>query len=129
MGSFKTRYSTKSIRLKSWNYSSDGYYYVTICTKERKCYFGRMVVDEIIYSDVGRIVCKIWKAFPQHYSCVIIDHHVIMPNRLHGILVIENSYSGSQRISRSNAINSVATTGGITGKYKPMLSESFLVKK
>ena len=87
---YKGKYRIKSTRLKHWDYSSNGTYYVTICTKNREYYFGNIVNGKIVLSAIGRIVENYWLEIPQHYRIVDLDEFIIMPNHLHGIIVIKN---------------------------------------
>lgn len=60
MEKFKNRYRIESIRLKDWDYSSDAYYFVTICTKDRICHLGEIINDEMMLSEQGKIVQNQW---------------------------------------------------------------------
>ncbi len=83
----------KSNRLKDYNYSSDGYYFVTICVHKRAEILGKINNDKLILSKYGKIVNYFWSQIPEHYSNVLIDEYVIMPNHVHGIVVINNNQS------------------------------------
>ena len=78
----------KSIRLKGYNYSQAGAYFVTICTRDRECVFGEIVDGRMVLNDAGRMVKLVWNELPQHYSGVDIDGFVAMPNHIHGIIVL-----------------------------------------
>ena len=80
----------RSVRLKEYDYSQEGYYYITICTKNRECWFGNVVDGEMKLSDIGEIVKKCWMEIPQHFDNAFVDVFVVMPNHFHGIVVIEN---------------------------------------
>lgn len=92
---FKSTYRVPSTRLKEWDYSTPGHYFVTICTKDKKEFFGEIVEIEdepgatIRLSPIGTIVEECWKAIPEHNTDVILDDFIIMPNHIHGILVLE----------------------------------------
>ncbi len=83
----------KPNRLKNFNYSSVGYYYVTICTKNRECWFGEIVDGEMILNEIGNIVQKCWFQIPQHYQNVSLDEFIVMPNHIHGIIIINKTSS------------------------------------
>ena len=87
---FKNKYRIKSIRLKDWDYSSNGYYYITICTKNRECIFGNVVNGKMGLSQIGEIVQKYWCEIPRHFKNTFLDEYMIMPNHMHGIIIIEN---------------------------------------
>jgi REP element-mobilizing transposase RayT len=79
----------KPNRLKNFDYSTSGYYYVTICTKNRECWFGEIINKKMILNKIGNIVNKCWREIPQHYRNVSLDEFIIMPNHIHGIVVIK----------------------------------------
>lgn len=83
-----------SIRLKEYDYSQEGYYYVTICTKDRIEYFGKIKIGKMELSTIGEIAQNCWIEIPKHFDNVSLDTFVIMPNHLHGIVVIENNGIG-----------------------------------
>lgn len=87
---FKNKYRIKSIRLKHWDYSKDGAYYVTICTKNRECVFGNIINQKMQLSEIGEIVSNEWIKTEQMRTYVQLDNFVVMPNHLHGIIIIEN---------------------------------------
>ncbi|MCX6122937.1 MAG: hypothetical protein NTX44_15100 [Ignavibacteriales bacterium] len=78
----------KSIRLKEYDYSQPGEYFVTICTYDRKCFLGEGIEEKIKLSPIGEIVENCWKEIPKHFSKVNLDEYVIMPNHVHVIIVI-----------------------------------------
>ena len=87
-GKFRDRYRIKTARLPQFNYGQNGYYFVTICTKNREEYFGQVIDDTVRLSDIGEIAHRCWMEIPIHFSCVNIDEFIVMPNHIHGILAI-----------------------------------------
>ncbi len=85
---FKNKYRIPAARAP-WDYSSDGFYFVTICTKNFKEYFGKIENGEIKLSKIGEIAQKFWLEIPKHFPFVALDEFVVMPNHVHGILIIE----------------------------------------
>jgi putative transposase len=85
---FKNRYRIDSARLKRWDYSSNANYFVTICTKNRSCFFSHIENEEIFLSDIGLVAEKYWKEIPCHFPFVKLDEYVVMPNHIHGIITI-----------------------------------------
>ena len=79
-------HNRKSIRLKNYDYSEPGDYFVTVCAKNRKNLFGEVVSNKMILSEVGEIINRCWLEIPKHFSNVELDISQIMPNHLHGIL-------------------------------------------
>jgi len=81
----------KNIRLSSYDYSLPGAYFVTICTHNRQCLFGTIKNDIMSLNPYGEIVQECWKDTPQHYSGISNDIFVIMPNHIHGIIIIHET--------------------------------------
>ena len=80
----------RSIRLKEYDYSWAGWYYVTICTKDRECVLGEIRNDTVRLSRMGAAVQIFWQNIPNHFSSVELDDFVIMPNHIHGIIILND---------------------------------------
>lgn len=78
----------RSIRLKGYDYTQAGAYFVTICTKDRACLFGDVADGVMRLDQMGHIVRQCWLAIPDHFPHVLLDEFVVMPNHVHGIIVI-----------------------------------------
>jgi putative transposase len=78
----------KSIRLRGYDYSAPGRYFVTICAEEKACLFGGIASSQIELNDYGRIVENVWKELPLHFPLVELDRFVVMPNHFNAIVVI-----------------------------------------
>jgi putative transposase len=76
----------KSIRIQGFDYSEQGAYFITIITHKRKCIFGEINHGEMHLSPTGSIVKQIWESIPDHFPQAYVDHFVIMPNHIHGII-------------------------------------------
>lgn len=81
----------RSIRVKGYDYSQAGMYFLTICTHERACLFGEVTGGIMHPNDAGCIVQATWNALPEHYAHVMLDVFVIMPNHVHGIVVLNSA--------------------------------------
>lgn len=81
-------YNRQSNRLQGYDYSSPGYYFVTIVSHNRLLIFGEIISGEVQLSQIGKIVENCWQAIPLHFKSVSLDAYVIMPNHLHGIVKI-----------------------------------------
>jgi len=79
----------KSIRLKEYDYSEPNWYYVTICTFDRKNLFGKIKNSKMVLSSYGKIVSEEWLRTKELRKNIDLDDYVIMPNHFHGILIIE----------------------------------------
>ncbi len=86
---YKNKYRIESIRLPNRDYAADGYYFVTICTHKKYCYFGKVIDSKMKLSQVGKIAQKHWQEIPKHFDHLDIDAYVIMPNHVHGIIIID----------------------------------------
>ena len=80
------RYHRRSIRLKSYDYSQTGAYFVTICALDRECVFGEIADGQMRLNPLGEIVQACWHCLPQHFWYLELDAFVIMPNHVHGII-------------------------------------------
>lgn len=87
---FKNKYRIKSTRHPEWDYNDDGMYYVIICTDNKICYFGNIINEEMKLNNIGEIVNKFWLEIPEHFKNVELDEYIIMPNHIHGIIIINN---------------------------------------
>ncbi len=85
---YKNKYKIESMRLKNWNYSSNGYYYITICTKNREHFFGNIKNNKVILNKIGEIANKNWIDIPNHFENIKLGNFIIMPNHIHGIILI-----------------------------------------
>ena len=84
----------KNIRLKDWDYSSEGIYFLTVCCRERKSFFGKIDNNKMHLSDIGSIASQFWMVTPNHFLHVRLDEFVVMPNHLHGIIILDYSLVG-----------------------------------
>ena len=95
MSLYKEKYRVESSRLRNWDYASDGYYYLTICTINRMFYFGDIINNQMILSKIGKTAYQYWQEIPNHFPFVQLDQFVIMPNHMHGIIVINNHHTNT----------------------------------
>lgn len=88
----------KNIRLKDYDYSQAGYYFITLCCEDRKNYFGKisycrggaLLHPTVELSDIGKIILEQWYELRNRYPNIRLDQFIVMPNHIHGILTIEN---------------------------------------
>ncbi|BBD64203.1 hypothetical protein NIES4072_21350 [Nostoc commune NIES-4072] len=150
---YKGKYRIDSTRLPAWSYASNAGYFVTICTDGKKCFFGEVVQGEMQLSQIGEIAQKVWYEIPNHFSNCQIDSFCVMPNHIHGILIINQIREEGvmnqiqeedamnqireegvmNQIQEEDAMNRVSTRGddqrgGVTGLFNPMLSKNSLSK-
>ncbi len=118
----------RSIRLRDYDYSQAGKYFVTICAWQRECLFGEIVNGEMQLNDLGQTMETVWFCLPDHYIGIELDEFVIMPNHFHGIIDIVGaqfiapdlgitSY-GDKSASNQGAMNRAPTVGGVVRGFK-----------
>lgn len=78
----------KRQRLRGFDYAADGAYFITICVQDRACVFGDIRDDTMILNSAGQIVRQCWQDLPHHYSHCVLDAYCVMPNHVHGIVMI-----------------------------------------
>lgn len=88
------RFRRGSIRLKGYDYRKPGYYFVTFCTKNRERFFGTVVDAKMQLSKIGEIVCQCWYEIPKHFNHVQLDAFIVMPDHIHGIIIIDDYPGG-----------------------------------
>ena len=100
----------KSNRLEGYDYSEDGCYFVTICVQGREELFGEIIGGEMVLNEAGRMVERTWNELPEFYRGVETDHFQVMPNHIHGVIVItENESVGTG----PRACPDVGQSGGV----------------
>ncbi len=80
----------RAIRLRGWDYARPWWYYVTICTHQRACILGTVEQHRIVLSEFGTIVSEEWQRTPTVRPEVELDEYVIMPNHIHGIIILND---------------------------------------
>ncbi len=82
------QHNRQSIRLKGYDYSKAGNYFVTICVKDKERILGEINDGIVSLSDIGKIADQCWQKIPEHFPNVQLDEYVIMPNHIHGVIEI-----------------------------------------
>ena len=122
---YQNKYRVESARRPGWDYAHAGFYFITICTRDRHHYFGEIApvetrfiasdstssiaptaAPQMVLSDLGRIAEQFWRGIPQQFSFARVDEFVVMPNHVHGIIQIVDAADGA----KSDAINRVSTS-------------------
>ena len=88
------RHHRRSIRLRGYDYRQAGVYFVTICTHNRRYLFGKVKDGQMHLNAYGRIVLSKWRALPRHFQNLRLGAFVVMPNHVHGILIINERGHG-----------------------------------
>ena len=107
---FRNKYRNESFRLTGHDYSSGGKYFITICTNLFVLYFGNTVTGKMILSESGRIANKMWYKLPEHFSFISLDEFVVMPNHVHGIIIIEPTPVGTLHATSLQSATSQQST-------------------
>lgn len=116
MAKFQNKYRIESARLQNWDYRWNAPYFVTICTANRVCYFGHIQKGEMLFSETGKMAHKCWLEIPEHFPFVTLDVHVIMPNHVHGIIIINKPNDGRNTAGNAAGIamgNAMENPAGI----------------
>ncbi len=119
MTKFKNKYRIESNRKPGWNYGDNALYFVTICTKNRICYFGNVVNTKMQLSEIGRMAEKFWLEIPQHFPFVILHAHVVMPNHVHGIIEIAKRDDDRIDVETQNFASLPETTNQYKNNFGP----------
>jgi putative transposase len=108
---FRNTYRVESTRLKSWDYSWSGCYFVTIVVHDHVCLFGEVQNDRVLLSPLGQAVEVNWGEIPAHHHNVELDEYVVMPNHVHGIIIL-NEINDDAKANRRDVQLNVSTDGG-----------------
>lgn len=116
----------KAMRLKGYDYSSAGMYFITICTQNRICVFGEIEDERMMYHSAGRIAVDCWEEIPEHFPHAVLHEYIVMPNHVHGIIelkCIEDIYP-------ANTVHRTKTDNSDFNRFQHMvpLSVSSIVK-
>src|SRR5687768_10357327 len=86
---YRGRYRISSSRASWWNYGNGGYYFVTLCTRNKVHYFGEIQGVVMQKSTLGKLAEKYWNEIPIKFSFVTLGEFIVMPNHIHGIIIID----------------------------------------
>jgi putative transposase len=89
MDKFQNKYRIASARAQWWDYGWNGAYFITICTQNREHFFGKIVDSKFIPSQIGQLAKTIWHEIPNKFQYVELGDFVVMPNHIHGILILD----------------------------------------
>ena len=106
------KHHRSSIRLKGYDYSQAGAYFVTVCTEGRQCLFGDVIDERMKLNEAGRMVQQTWEHLPTRFSSVTLDTFMVMPNHVHGIIAIVEAEPNR------GAASSAPTLGDIIRAFK-----------
>ncbi len=101
MDKFRNKYRISSSRIQNWDYGWNAAYFVTICTANRELFFGNIMDDKMNLSEIGEIADKYWLEIPEHFPFVKLDVREVMPNHVHGIVIIDKPDDGRNDIKNN----------------------------
>ena len=107
-----------SIRVRGYDYSQAGAYFLTLCTHERACFFGKFLDGKMALNDAGRMVESCWQNIPDHFPHANLDEFIIMPNHIHGIIALTDM-DGTNCYRRGEKCFAPTTTTTITTTTTP----------
>ncbi len=105
MAKFKNKYRIESTRRPKWDYGWNGVYFITICTKNREMHFGDIENGEMNLSEIGKITHQYFLEIPDHFPFVKLGEFAIMPNHVHGIIIIDKKNNKSVNNTNDGCIN------------------------
>ncbi|MCS7352380.1 transposase [Thermoflexus sp.] len=129
MGYDPHRHHRRSIRLKGYDYTRPGAYFVTIVTQGRLCLFGDIWNGEVLLNEAGKMVEKAWSELPTHYPGVCVDAFVVMPNHVHGIIILTrvSPYSCSQnRLDSSHKERPTLSLSDVVHRFKTITTRQYV---
>ncbi len=132
----------RSIRLKGYDYSQAGWYFVTSCVQDRKCVFGKVENGEMLLNEYGKIADQQWAKLPERFANMVLDVWQIMPNHMHGIILMTDIVGATLAVApdkNTDAQNDFGiatgagaspaptkTVGDIVGAYKSLVANDCL---
>jgi REP element-mobilizing transposase RayT len=111
------KHDRRSIRWFAYDYAQAGAYFVTICTHDHVCLFGRVVGEAMELNPAGKAVWECWYAIPRHFPQVALDEFIVMPNHVHGIIVIGDDAGGDvgAHVGAKDGANDYSPLPGVRG--------------
>lgn len=124
----------RSIRLKDYDYTQAGAYFITICSWNRECLFGNVLDGKLQLHDFGQMIEREWLHTGVVRSNVILDAHIVMPNHIHEIILLNDTVGATRRVAQNKAIHRIAPTekpvglisdsiGAIIGQFKSVVTK------
>jgi putative transposase len=111
----------RSIRLRGYDYTQPGQYFVTLCIKDRKCILGDVVRNEMRLTRIGEIVEECWEEIPEHFSNTLLDEFVVMPNHMHGIIVLVGTRHAVSRLEEISPPSGERFGGPVSGSLSTII--------
>ena len=124
------KHSRRSIRLKGYDYSQAGAYFITICCANGECRFGFVENDKMVLNDFGEIAHQEWVRLTERFDHFQLDVFQIMPNHMHAIVVLDDLVGATLAVAPDDAVgfdkraqaSRAPTVGDIIGAYKSIVA-------
>ncbi len=121
----------RSIRLKGYDYSRAGLYFVTICTQNRLCLFGEIEHGEMALNDAGKMVAHQWQELICRFDNIELHEFIVMPNHFHGTVEsVGVPLVGTQNVGESHVIGQpqgiAPTVGDVVGAFKSLTTNHYI---
>ncbi len=113
----------RSIRLKNYDYSKPGYYFLTICSFKKRCLFGKIEGNQVLLSQIGKVIEKCWNDIPRHFPTTAMDQCTVMPKHIHGILVINRFRRGEACLAPTPDEEPKTGLSNIVASFKSAVSK------
>jgi REP element-mobilizing transposase RayT len=115
----------RSIRLKEYDYSQAGAYFVKVCAWNRECLFGEISQGKVNCNEAGKVVADVWNKLPERFPSIELDEFVIMPNHIHGIVILNTTVGAGLALpgtkhKQTGAASGAPTLGDIMRTFKSM---------
>jgi len=102
---YQGKYRIPSARWQHWDYGSDAAYFITVCTKNREHYFGEIENGKMCLSHIGILADVFWHEIKNHSKNVELDSFVVMPNHIHGILILDGNNNDGNAVETTHALS------------------------
>ena len=119
----------RSLRLKGYDYAQAGAYFVTMCTHERACLFGEVADGSMRSNSVGQLAATLWTDMPIRFPGIDLDAFVVMPNHIHGIIVLPEVVGAPLVGARGQdgaATRAAPTVGNVVGAFKSLFTVEYV---
>ncbi len=115
----------RSLRLKEYDYSQAGAYFITLCTQNGASLFGNVVGGEMHHSEAGKMVVSVWNEIRIFYPGLDIDAFVVMPNHLHGILILAVATATGEKKQGAKDCGDLSL-GAVVGRFKTLTMKRYV---
>lgn len=116
----------KSIRLKNYDYSQAGLYFVTVCIENRHCLFGHIANDSMILNDAGNMIASQWNELNNRFPSIVLHEYVVMPNHFHGIIEFVGAIPCGCPENLGQPQGIAPTVGDIMSAFKSLSTNAYI---